>query len=194
MLHLEIFVLKTTDNTIIVLNPFVFCNKQSSVPPGSWGHPQALVSSTLAPPHPSLGPSVPAPTMGCHLKPCHSCALLGLPPRGAPIGQCAAQPWPSPSPGRLSCSLAGLAEWAPAARSCPACSGEPLQPLAPLQVGHSSLTPTFTFSTMYTKQRESEKMWLMLLPWEKNTFCSLSPTAVVSCEHLEPEPYLDEDK
>lgn len=37
--------------------------------------------------------------------------------------------------------------------------------------------------------RESEKMQLMLLPWEKNTFSSLSPTrsptAVVSCERLD---------
>lgn len=83
MLHLEIFVLRTTVNIIIILNPFIFCKKQSFIPSGPWGHPKTFVSSPLAPPQPSLGPSGPTPwdavSRPARVEPCLA-SCPGVPP------------------------------------------------------------------------------------------------------------------
>lgn len=189
MLHPEMFVLKTTDNTIIILNPFVFHNRQTSIPSGSWGHTWALLSSPRHHLSPAQCRQVLAQPWDATSNPSTAVSCLASLPGEPPQAEVLPSLGHPPSPGRLPCSLAGLVGWTPAAGPFPPCPGEPLQPLSPLQVGHSSLTPTFTFSTMYMKGIESEKMWLMLLTREKITFSSLSPTssptAAVSCEHLD---------
>lgn len=111
MLHLEMFVLKTTDNTIIILNPFVFCNRQSSIPSGSWGHAWALLSSPRHHLSPAQDRQVLAQPWDATSNPSTAVSCLASLPREPPRAEVLPSLGHPPSPGRLPCSLPGLVGW-----------------------------------------------------------------------------------
>lgn len=163
MSHLEIFSLKTTNNTVTLLNTFIFaCKKQAVVLSGPWEHPQAF-TSPLALPQPVLPHPWDAVSSGATAVPCPaSCSgglpeLISHPALAIPISM---EP------------VLSTAVWA--GSPCPPLGTLPAS--APLQACHGTSTAAFTSSSGYRKQSESGKCGLCYYPEKKITFSSLSST------------------